>query len=450
MTPDDVLAAAAEDNIRLIRFLYCDPSGMIRGKTVHGTQLADKIHEGVGLTRAQNAVNVFEELVHIPGMEPVGELRVVPDPKTYTVLPWLERTASMICDQLEYDYRATPTCGRSALKRAIDYAAAQGVRMFAAFEVEFYLATKDDDGYHPYNDGPVYSSAGMDRVAPVVDAIVDGLTAQGMVVEQAINEYGPGQQEVAVRYTDALAAADMQLKLRDTVRGTAEVGYGLSASLAPKPFLDAVGSGAHVHFSLWSPDGKTNLLYNPDDPQHLSDFGLSFVAGLLEHLPGLIAVTCPSYNSYARLVPDAWAGSTVAWGYDNRECTVRVASPFRGREASSINIELKATDSSCNPHLALAAILRAGLDGVERGLRPPQPALHNPAHLPEAEALACGVRPLPTDQMEAHRLMAADPVLVDALGQELVDALLAVRGAEYRAAKEMGDKAAAERFFPLL
>jgi glutamine synthetase len=234
------------------------------------------------------------------------------------------------------------------------------------------------------------------------------------------------------------------------VRGTAEVEFDLAASFAPKPFLDAIGSGAHVHFSLWSADGHTNLLHNPDDPQSLSDFGLSFVAGLLDHLPALVAVTCPSYNSYARLMPDAWAGSTVAWGYDNRECTVRVASPFRGREASSINIELKASDSSANPYLTLAAILRAGLDGVQRGLRPPKACSGNPAHLSPADMEECGIAPLPADQMEAHRLLTEDSVLVDALGQKMVDALVALRGAEYRAAKAMGDKAAAEKFFPLL
>ncbi|CAB4330965.1 MAG: glutamine synthetase [Actinobacteria bacterium] len=450
LSRDDVLRSAEKANIRLIRFLYCDPSGMIRGKTAHGSQLTSKIDEGLGLTRAQNAINVFEELVYVEGMIPVGELRVVPDPATYTELPWLDRTASMICDQLEYDYSANPTCSRSVLKRAIAYAQSHGVQIFSSFEDEFYLATHDETGYQPFNDGPVYSSAGMDRVSVVIDDIVDNLTAQGMVVEQAINEYGPGQQEIAIRYTDALTSADNQLKFRDTVRGTAEVTHGLHASFAPKPFADGIGSGAHLHFSAWSTDGKQNLFHDPQTPDKLSNFGLQFVAGILDHLPAMIAISCPSYNSYDRLKPDAWAGNTVSWGYDNRECTLRVASPFRGREAESINLELKACDASSNPYLVLAAVIYAGIDGVLRNLQPPKDCVGNPATLSESEKAECGITALPHDQIQAHELLAQDSVMRTALGEKMIECLVALRGAEYRKAKELGDEWARHTFFNVL
>jgi glutamine synthetase len=450
LTRDDVLKTAEKNDVRLIRFLYCDPSGMIRGKTAHGSQLNSKIDEGLGLTRAQNAVNVFEDLIHIEDMIPVGELRVVPDPATYTELPWLDRTASFICDQMEYDYTPNPTCSRSILKRAIAYAAENGLKIFSSFENEFYLATKDESGYHPFNDGPVYSSSGMDRVAHVIHDMVDNLTVQGMVVEQAINEYGPGQQEIAIRYTDALASADNQIKFRDTVRGTAEITHGLHASFAPKPFADGIGSGAHLHFSVWSMDESKNLLYNSESPDRLSKFGMSFVAGILEHLPALIAITCPSYNSYDRLKPDSWAGNTVSWGYDNRECTVRVASPFRGRESESINLELKACDGSSNPYLVLAALIYAGIDGIKRDLQPPSDCKGNPARLTDAEMVACGIKPLPTDQMQAHELLSKDPVMVTALGEKMIECLVALRGAEYRKAKDLGDDWARNAFFNVL
>ena len=444
MTPDDVVARAAADGVRLVRFLYCDPSGVIRGKNVHVDRLAGKVREGVGLTRAQNAVNMLEHLVGVEGMAPVGEVRVVPDPDTYSVLPWVPRTASMLCDQLDHDGLDWGCCPRSFLKRVLATAGERGIRVMASFENEFYLAHERDGRVVPYGDGPVYSSAGMDRAALVMDEIVAALEAQGIEVEQAINEYGPGQQEIAVRYRDALAAADTQVKFRDTVRGVAEVSHGLIASFAPKPYPDGIGSGAHIHFSLWTPDGSRNLLYDeaagPD--RLLSGVGRAFVAGVMEHLPALVALTCPSYNSYERLAPDAWAGSTVSWGLDNRECTVRVASSFWGREAESTNVELKACDPSCNPYLALGGLILAGLDGVARGLEPPEPARSNPAHMSPEEQARCGVRPLPASLREALLNLRADRVLYDGLGDLLARCIVAIRTDEADSLDAMTPEAA--------
>ena len=177
---DEVVARAIEDEVRLIRFLYCDPSGVIRGKAVHLDRLASRMHSGVGLTRGQNAVNMLDAFVPIEGMEPVGEIRIVPDPETYRLLPWLPRTASLLCDQLDHDFEDWGSCTRSFLKRAIAAAAEMGIEVMAAFENEFYLAHVVDGRVEPYQDGPVYSSAGMDRVADVMDDIVAALEAQGL------------------------------------------------------------------------------------------------------------------------------------------------------------------------------------------------------------------------------------------------------------------------------
>lgn len=431
LTVDDVVARAQADGVRLIRFLYCDPSGVIRGKNVHIDRLGGRMQEGVGLTRAQNAVNVLEELVHVEGMEPVGEVRLVPDPDTYTLLPWAPATAGLLCDQLGHDFRDWGCCPRSFLKRAIEAAGAAGIRVFASFENEFYLAHELEGKVVPWADGPVYSSAGMDRPSRVMADIVEALEVQGLEVEQAINEYGPGQQEIAVRYAEALRAADNQLKFRDAVRGVAETKHDLIASFAPKPFSHGIGSGAHIHFSLWSPDGRMNLLYDPAaGPRLLSEVGRHFVAGILDHLPALVALTCPSVNSYDRLRPDAWAGSTVSWGPDNRECSVRVASPFSGREMESTNVELKACDPSCNPYLALGGLILAGLDGIARELQPPEPALTNPSRMTEQERVRCAIRPLPGDLRQALGALEGDQVIFPALGGLLGRCIVAVRTAE--------------------
>ncbi len=431
-TIEDVVARVAADDIRLVRFLYCDPAGVIRGKNVHVARLANRMREGIGMTRAQNTLNILDQLAPlVEGMEPVGEIRITPDPDTYSVLDWVPRTASMLSDQLGHDGLDWGSCTRSFLKRVIADAQSVGIRVMASFENEFYLAQELDGHVVPWQDGPCYSSAGMDRAADVMSDIVDSLIAQGIEVEQAINEYGPGQQEIAVRYRDALGAADQQVKFRDTVRGVAETQHGLIASFAPKPFADGVGSGAHIHFSLWSPDGARNLMYAPDAGDRLlSDLGRWFVAGVLLHLPALVALTCPSFNSYERLVPHSWAGSTVSWGPDNRECSVRVASVFRGREAESTNVELKACDPSCNPYLALGGLIVAGLDGVRRRLEPPEPVLHDPANLTPQEQVRHGIRPLPGSLREALATLQSDPVLFPALGDLLGRCIIAVRTSE--------------------
>jgi glutamine synthetase len=439
LTVEQVVARANEDGIRLVRFLYCDPAGVIRGKNVHVARLASRMREGIGMTRAQNTLNMLDQLSPlVEGMEPVGEIRITPDPATYSVLDWVPGTASMVSDQLGHDGLDWGSCPRSFLKRVIGDAESLGIRVMASFENEFYLAEEVDGRVVPWADGPCYSSAGMDRAADVMGAIVDALVAQGIEVEQAINEYGPGQQEIAVRYRDALGAADQQLKFRDTVRGVAETQYGLIASFAAKPFAEGVGSGAHIHFSLWSPDGTRNLLYDPvAGDRLLSDLGRWFVAGVMLHLPALVALTCPSFNSYERLRPHSWAGSTVSWGPDNRECSVRVASVFRGREAESTNVELKACDPSCNPYLALGGLIVAGLDGVRRRLEPPEPVLHDPASLAPEDRARHGIRPLPGSQREALATLQADAVLFPALGDLLGRCIMAVRTSEADAFERM-------------
>jgi len=419
--------------VQLIRFLYVDHSGVTRGKTVHLRYLERKMLEGVGMTRGQMAIDMLEQLRPVAGMEPVGEIRLVPDPSTFTVLPWDRRSASMLCDQLGHDRRDWGACPRSFLKQAIDRADALGLRVEAAFENEFYLAREDGaGGYRPFDRAPVYSAIGLDLGAPVMHEIVDALEAQGIPVEQAINEYGAGQQEIAVAHTDALAAADRQVKFRDTVRGVA-LGHGLLASFAPRPFPDEVGSGAHIHFSLWDRAGERNLLYDAAAPDLLSARARQFIAGLLVHLPALCALTCPSYNSYRRLRPHAWSSAYTAWGYDNREAAVRVASPFWGREEASLNLELKASDPSANPYLALAGLILAGLDGIARGLTPPPPTGVDPGLLSEGEREAMAIQPLPARMDAALDALERDALFMDAMGDLRARAYLAVRRAEAEA-----------------
>lgn len=441
-----LLAAIRADRLRLVRFSYCDPSGVIRAKSVHAARMAGKLHEGIGLTRAQNAVNVLEDLVDVPGMAPVGEIRLLPDPSTYVRLPWLDGVGSLLCDQVGHDGLDWGGDPRSFLKRLRAEAAEAGLELQAAFENEFYLASPGPDGPVPYADAGVYSTAGLDRAAPVLQDIVDALVGQGLVVEQVLNEYGPGQLEISIRHAEALGAADNQVRFRDTVRGVAER-HGLLASFGPKPYAGGIGSGAHVHLSVWDRRSRRNLLVDQADPFRVAGTGRAFLAGVLARLPALVALTCPSYLSYDRLRPSAWAGSTVSWGYDNREVALRIASPFRGREAESLNAELKACDGSANPYLALGGIIACGLDGVRRNLDLPDPAQADPARLGAADRERCGIRPLPATQAAALDELERDEVLIGALGELLGRCVLAVRRAEYARCTELGAEQVRRRTF---
>jgi glutamine synthetase len=330
----------ADDRVRLLRFLYCDPSGVIRGKQVHAARLAGTVQAGLGLTRAQNAVNVLDDLVPIIDMEPVGEVRIVPDPSTYVRLPWLDGVGSVLSDQVDHAGQDWGCCPRAFLRRTVTRAAEAGIRVRASFENEFYLAENTAQGPVPWGNGPVYSSAGLDRAATVMNDIADALVEQGLVVEQV-------------------------------------------------------------------------------------------------------------YLSYDRLRPSAWAGSTVSWGYDNREAALRVASPFRGREEESTNAELKACDASSNPYLALGGLILAGLDGLARGRDLPEPARHDPALMTPEQARRCGITALPSTQAIALTRLEADEVLVGGLGDLLTRCILALRRAEYDRCVQMGDDAVRRATFAI-
>jgi glutamine synthetase len=419
---DDLVRRAQEGDISIVRFLFCDYSGLVHAKAVHVSTLERKLREGVGSTLAQTALNVRDDLIDIPGMPPVGEVRLVPDPATYAELAWAPGVASVICNLIARDRTPWFACARSFLRRLVDAAARLGISVRATFELEFYLGhAAPDGGITQLPRYTVYSTIGLDEHQPVMSDVVNALVDRGIAVEGILNEYGAGQFELSVAPGDPLAAADTELGLRDTVRGVA-LQHGYRASFAPKPFLDQIGSGAHLHLSLWR-DGK-NLMHDPAQPEALSSAGRAFVGGLLEHLPALLAVTCPSVNSYQRLSPDAWAGVYHCWGFDNREAPVRVASPYWGREEQTVNVELKAVDGSCNPHLALGAALAAGLDGIARDVDPGPPVTINPARLEKPPPS------LPGSLDQVLDLLQADTVLAGAMGEEMLSTYVALKRTE--------------------
>jgi glutamine synthetase len=422
---------ARKAGVRLVRFLYTDNGGVTRGKATHIDFLHDRINDGIGLTVAMQAMNMLDQLASVEGMGPVGEIRLIPDPETFRVLPYAPHSAAMTVDMCNNDGSPWEACPRSFLKRQIADCAEAGFSVQAAFECEFSLATRNPDGsFAPLDESLCFSSAGMTTAAPVMDAIVAALEAENIQVDQYYPELGHGQQELPIRHAPALAAADRQVFYRDTVRNVAYL-HGLYASLAPKPFPDQAGNGAHIHFSLWDKAGKRNVMYDPKDRYGISQLGYHFIAGVLEHLPALLALTCPSYNSYRRLQPHFWSSAYTAWGPDNREGAIRVPSQFRSDRAGSTNAELKASDSSSNPYLSLGGLLAAGLDGVKRELTLGEPTMIDPGNYSEEEREARGIRRFPASLQEALDNLERDTVLMDALGPLLSRAYLAVKRLEW-------------------
>ena len=429
----DLTAQARRAGVRLVRFLYTDNGGVTRGKATHVDGLSHRLTDGIGLTVAMQAMNMLDQLQPVEGLGPVGEIRLVPDPQTFTVLPYAPHAAAMTSDMRTLDGAPWEACPRDFLKRQITACSAAGFSVRAAFECEFTLAVKRaDGGFAPLDESLCFSTTGMTTAAPVMDDIVAALEAQRIPVEQYYPELGHGQHELSIGHAPALEAADRQVFYRETVRAVAHR-HGLVASLAPKPFIDQAGNGAHIHFSLWDVAGRKSRMYDEHDRYSVSKLGYHFIAGVLEHLPALLALSCPSVNSYRRLQPHFWSSAFTAWGPDNREAAVRVASTFRSDRAGSTNAELKASDSSSNPYLAMGGLLAAGLDGVTRKLEPGEPVLVDPAELSESERHKRRIQRYPTSLRAALDQLEGDSVLTRALGPTLARAYFAVKRSEAEA-----------------
>ena len=435
-TIDRVIDQAQDAGVRLVRFLYTDNGGIIRGKITNVTSLRNRITDGIGLTVAMQAMNMLDQLSHVDEMGPVGEIRLTPDPETFKVLPYADKSGAMTVDMCKLDGEPWEACPRSFLKRQIQAAADMGISLQMAVELEWTMAHKLPDGtYQPVDETLCFSTTGMTVTHETILDIVEALEAQNIPVELYYPELGHGQQEMSIRHDDPLTAADNHIFTRETIRNVAYQ-HGLYASLAPKPFLNQAGNGGHIHFSLWDPSGKRNLMYNPGDPYAMCEIGLNFIAGVLDHLPGLLAITCPTYNSYHRLQPHFWSSAYTAWGPDNREGAIRVVSRYKSNEEASSNAELKAADLSANPYLAFGALIAAGLDGVRQKLDPGEPTLVDPGNLAAEEMNRRGIRRFPTTLKESLDALERDKVLTDALGPLLTKSFVAVKRLEYKTFSE--------------
>ena len=425
---ENVTPSLPEDTL-WVRFVFVDHAGIPKCKAVHRDGFGRRAQAGVGLAKGVLALDPSGALHPESGLSPVGECRLVPDLSTLTPLPFAPYQAMVTCDMTEPDAR-TPWegCPRSALKRVLGRLAERGYRSVASYEAEFYVWGPEG----PLDRTPYAGSFALTTAADFMVELAETLKEMGLRPEQCHAEVGHGNLELSVGEDEALAAADERVMVLEAIRGVAHK-MGLETTMAPKPYLEGAGNGHHLHVSLY--EGEDPVLF--DGSGALSGPGRGLVGGLLEHLPAVMAFTAPSPNSYQRLAPGMWSSAFAAYGLDNREAAVRLASPVAGRESATANVEIKPVDVTSNPYLALAAVLAAGMDGINRGLDPGEPTMVDPATLGEDERAARGIRPLPASPDNALDALEGDAVLVEAIGEPLVRTHVAVARAQAAMAREL-------------
>ncbi|HWO61117.1 MAG TPA: type I glutamate--ammonia ligase [Umezawaea sp.] len=421
-----VLRTIEERDIRFVRLWFTDVLGTLKSVAVAPAELEGAFAEGIGFDGS--AIEGFARVYE-------ADMLAKPDPSTFQILPWRgdpPGTARMFCEVQMPDGSPSFADPRHVLQRALDKAANLGFTFYTHPEIEFFLLKPE-----PGADGrpvPVDDAGYFDHVPHGTGhdfrrAAITMLENMGISVEFSHHEGAPGQQEIDLRYADALTMADNVMTLRYLVKEVA-ITQGVRASFMPKPFSDQPGSGMHTHVSLF--EGDRNAFYDAEDPYQLSDTGKAFVAGLLRHAREISGVTNQWVNSYKRLIVGGEAPTAVCWGHANRSALVRVPMYSPGKSASR-RVEIRSLDSACNPYLAYSVILAAGLKGIQEGYELPPPAEDDVWSLTDRERRAAGYANLPQNLGEALTEMENSELLPEALGEHVYDFFLRNKRTEWDA-----------------
>ncbi|XVF55560.1 hypothetical protein PTKIN_Ptkin06aG0045700 [Pterospermum kingtungense] len=420
----------AEHDLSLVRLIWVDASGQHRCRVVPKKRYNDVVKKtGVGLTFACMAMSsAVDGPADGTNLTATGEIRLMPDLSTMREIPWKNQEEMVLADMHLKPGEAWEYCPREALRRISKVLKDEfNLVMNAGFENEFYLLKKLESAgkeeWVPIDSKPYCSSSGFDAISTLFQEIVAALSSLNVAIEQLHAEAGRGQFEIALGHNACAYAADNLIFTREVVRAVANK-HGLLATFAPKYALDDIGSGSHVHLSLWQ-NGQNVFMASDASSQHgMSKVGEEFMAGVLYHLPSILAFTAPLPNSYDRIQPNTWSGAYLCWGKENREAPLRTACPPGVPNGFVSNFEIKSFDGCANPHLGLAAIVAAGVDGLRRHLHLPEPIDANPATFE-------GTLPrLPTSLSESLEALEKDNVLREMIGEKLFVAIKGVRKAE--------------------
>jgi glutamine synthetase len=425
---EQLVQTLAERDVGIVATTFVDNAGITRVKSVPLSRLPQLAAWGVGASTSFDYFR-FDDWLAAPesGTAPVGDLRVIPDLRRVVPLVAQPGWAWTPGDRYRQDGEPHERCNRLALQRLVEDAAADGLEIKAAIEIEWVVSAGDGDDFVSAAVGPAYGMTRLINVSDYVRDVIAALSAEGIAVEQFHPEYAAGQLELSVAAESPVDAADTSVLVRGTIRAVGRR-YNYRTSFSPKVDAEGVGNGGHVHLSLWR-EGE-NLMAGGNGRYGLTAVGEAFAAGILSHLPALLAIGAPSVASYLRLVPSHWAGVYACWGLENREAALRMITGSAGSSNWAGNLEVKCLDLTANPYLLLAALLAAGLEGVAADAHLPEPIDVDPAALEPWDLDERGIRRLPTSLRQSTDALAADQVLRTALGSALIDSVLAVRESE--------------------
>ncbi|MGL5866061.1 MAG: glutamine synthetase family protein [Dermatophilaceae bacterium] len=420
-----VLRTIEERDIRFVRLWFTDVLGTLKSVAIAPAELEGAFAEGIGFDGSviEGFARVYE-----------ADMLAKPDPSTFQVLPWRGEspgTARMFCDISLPDGTPSMADPRNVLQRALARAADLGFTFYTHPEIEFFLFERgivpgapptpiDRAGY--FDHVPHGNSHDFRRAA------ITMLETMGISVEFSHHEGAPGQNEIDLRYADALSTADNIMTFRAVIKEVA-LEQGIHASFMPKPFAEHPGSGMHTHLSLF--EGDTNAFYEPGAPYQLSTVGRQFIAGLLRHGAEITAVTNQWVNSYKRLWGGGEAPAHLTWGHNNRSAMVRVPM-YKPNKEQSARVEVRTLDTACNPYLAFAVLLSAGLTGIEQGYDLPAETEDDVWSLTDAERRAMGIAPLPSNLNESIEAMESSELVAQTLGEHTFEFFLRNKRAEWR------------------
>jgi glutamine synthetase len=423
---DFVLRTIEERGVKFVRLWFTDVVGTLKSVAIAPAEVEGAFTEGIGFdgSAIEGLSRTFE-----------SDLLAYPDPTTFQTLPWrgdIDPTARMFCDITTPDGEPAVADPRNVLKRTLARAADAGFTFYTHPEIEFYLLKSSKygaEGPQPVDSAGYFDNVPGGTAHDFRRRSVRMLEDLGISVEFSHHEAGPGQNEIDLRYADALTTADNIMTFRTVVKEVA-IEQGVYATFMPKPFSDKPGSGMHTHLSLF--EGDVNAFHDPGDEYGLSKVGKCFIAGLLRHAREITAITNQTVNSYKRLIAGYEAPVYVCWARNNESALVRVPVPKKGKGESSTRIEFRSPDPACNPYLAFSVMLAAGLKGVELGYELPPEATNNIYEMTPEERAAEGIGALPQSLAEAIEVMESSELVAEALGEHVFEYFIRNKRQEWR------------------
>jgi len=424
LSKNGILKRAKADKVKFVNMQFTDITGNIKSVTIPVNHLANAIERGLWFDGS--SIEGFARIHE-------SDMFLKPDLTTYAVVPWHdgeERTARLICDVHMPDGKPFEGDPRFVLRKTLEEAKKMGFIFNTGPELEFFLFKKENSHIKPLpHDKGGYFDLNMDLAFEVRKDMVLALEKMGIEVEASHHECAYAQHEIDFKYDNALKTADNAITFKLTLKAIAQK-HDLHATFMPKPIFGIAGSGMHVHQSLFGLKTGKNLFYDPKDKYRLSGLAYSFIAGQMEHAKGMSAILAPTVNSYKRLVPGYEAPVYMCWAQINRSALIRIPMYSKGRE-QSVRCELRCPDPSCNPYLAFAVMLKAGLDGIKRKLAPPKPVEENVYDFDDRKLRKMNIGVLPHSLWEAIRELKKDRIVQDALGQRLCERYVEAKTSEW-------------------